>query len=110
MSVGGDLLLGQHRALGRAPAGIADARRVVADDQDHHVPRVLKGAKLVQHHHVPQVDVGGGGVDPQLHPQRPARLELLGQTALGQGLDGALESGAAPALAAAESVTGPMLD
>ena len=74
------------------------------------MPRVLKGAQLVQHDHVAEVDVGGGRVDPQLHPQRPPRRELLGQPALGQRLDGALESGAAPALAAAESVTGPMLD
>ena len=41
---------GQHRALRRAPAGVADPRRVVADDQDDQVARVLEGAKLVEHH------------------------------------------------------------
>ena len=53
--------------------------------------RVLEGAQLVEHDHVPEVDVGGRRVDPQLDPQRPPTLELLGQTALGQRLDGALE-------------------
>ena len=55
------------------------------------MPRVLKGAKLVQHHHVPQVDVGGGWVDPQLHPQLARGGELLRQAALGQGLDGTFD-------------------
>ena len=53
--------------------------------------RLLKGAKLVEHHHVPEVDVGGGRIDPQLDPKRPPALELLGEPALGQRLGGALE-------------------
>ncbi len=52
--------------------------------------RVLKGAQLVEHHHVAEVDVGRRGVDPQLHPQRPLGLELLREPALGQRVDGAL--------------------
>ncbi len=86
-----DLLGAQHRADVAPPAGIAHARRVVADDQDDRVPEVLKGAELLEHDRVPQVDVGRGRIHAELDPQRPAALELLGQASLGQRVDRARE-------------------
>ena len=44
--------------------------------------QVLELAQLAQHDRVAQVDVGSGGVDPQLDPQRPSfgpRLHELAQ-------------------------------
>ena len=45
-------------------------------------------AQLGQHHHVAEVDVGGRGVDSELHPQGAIARQLLGETALRQSLDG----------------------
>ena len=55
--VGVDLLARQHRARRRAAARIADARGVVAHDQDHAVAQVLELAQLLQHDGVAEVDV-----------------------------------------------------
>jgi hypothetical protein len=51
------------------------------------VPRVLELAQLLQHDRVAEVDVGRGRVDPQLHAQRPAAVELLGKPSLRQHVD-----------------------
>ena len=46
---------------------------------------VLELAQLAQDDRVAEVDVGRGGVDAELHPQRPALAELPLEGALGQG-------------------------
>jgi hypothetical protein len=46
------------------------------------VARVLEGAQPVEDHDVAEVDVRGGRVDPQLHPQRTALAMGLGQACL----------------------------
>ena len=71
-----------------------------------------------------EVDVGGGRVDPELHPQRPAPRELLGEGALRQHVDrvasqapglfagppGAPRGVVHPVPGGGGSVIGPMLD
>ena len=83
-----DLLAGELRPRRRAPARVAHARGVVADDQHDGVAAVLELAQLAQDHGVAEVDVGRGRVDPELHPQRPALAQLALERALGQGVDG----------------------
>ncbi len=51
------------------------------------MPGVLELAQLAEHDRVAEVDVGGGRVDPELHPQRPVELQLLGEPPLGQHVD-----------------------
>jgi murein DD-endopeptidase MepM/ murein hydrolase activator NlpD len=53
----------------------------VADQEDHLVPQVLQLAHLVEHHGVADVDVGRGGVQPELDAQRLAGGLGLGQPA-----------------------------
>ena len=76
----------------RAPARVADARGVVADDQHDAVAEVLELAQLLQHDRVAEVDVGRGRVDPeldaQLAPVARGGRQLGLQAALGQALDG----------------------
>ena len=87
--VGGDLLLGQRDAGLVAAGGVADERRVVADDDDGRVAEVLKLAELAERDGVAEVDVDPGRVDPVLDPERRARsaterLELPGELGLGR--------------------------
>ncbi|MNG25135.1 hypothetical protein D3C85_559040 [compost metagenome] len=49
--------------------------------------QVLQLAHLVQHHRVAQVDVRGGGIQPQLDAQRHAGRAALGQLASELGFD-----------------------
>ena len=78
-----------------APRRVADARRVVADDEHRDVPGVLELAQLVEDHGVAEMDVGRRGVDAELDAQRPAlalgERELGLESALGEHLDGADE-------------------
>jgi hypothetical protein len=72
---------------------VADARRVVADDEHRDVAGVLELAELVEDDRVAQVDVGSRGVDAELDPQRAAlalgEAELALERAFGQHVDGA---------------------
>ena len=70
--VGGHLLLGELHPRGALAGGVADPRREIADDQHRRVARVLEGPQFAEQDAVAQVDVAAGGVDAQLHPQRPA--------------------------------------
>ena len=82
-----DLLVGEDRPLGRAAGRVADAGRVVADDQHADVPGVLERAHALQRDRAADVDVGRRDVDAELDPQRPAELQLRLETALGQHVD-----------------------
>ena len=66
--VGGDLLLGQGRPGLVAAGGVADERRVVADDDDRRVTEVLELAELAERDGVAEVDVDPGRVDPIFAP------------------------------------------
>ena len=72
----------------RAPARVTHAGGVVADDQHHGVAGVLELAQLLQHDGVPEVDVRGGRVEPELDPQRAAARQLLRERPAGQVVDG----------------------
>ena len=96
LGVGLDLLLGQLGAGLVAARGIADERRVVADDDDRRVTEVLKLPQLPQGDGVAEVDVDAGRVDAVLDPQRPTladgAFELLAKLVLGDDrLDPAAE-------------------
>ena len=54
------------------PGGIADPGGEVADDEHRDVAEVLELAQLAQNDREAEMDVRGGRVDPELHPQRPA--------------------------------------
>ena len=70
--VGLDLLVAQHGPRVRATARVADARRVVADDQHDAVAEVLELAQLLQDDRVPEVDVRRRRVQAELHAQLAA--------------------------------------
>ena len=70
-----------------AAARIADASGEIADNQHNHVAGVLKLPQLLQNDRVPEVDVGRGRVDAELHPQRSSQVELALKIAGGQGVD-----------------------
>ncbi len=76
----------QHRPLGRAPGRIADPRRVVPDDQNDGVPRVLPLTEPVEHDREAEVDVRRRRVDAELHPQRAVALQLALELALGENV------------------------
>jgi hypothetical protein len=69
-----------------SPESTGHARGVVADDQDDGVPEVLELAQLLEHDRVPEVNVGGGRVEPELHPQRPALGKALLERPLRQAI------------------------
>ena len=59
----------------------------VSDDEHGGVPQVLKLAQFAEHDGEPEVDVGGGGIDAELDPQRSAPFELLRQIAARDDID-----------------------
>ena len=81
-----DLLAGKLRARGVAAGRIADERGAVADDEGHLMPQILELAQLAQGHRVTQMDIGGRRIDPKLHVQRHAALELLQKRRFGYDL------------------------
>ena len=50
-------------------------------------PSVLELAQLLEHDRVAEVDVGGGRVEPELDPQRPALGEPPLERPGGQAID-----------------------
>src|SRR5581483_5776183 len=59
-----------------APRRIADAGRVIADDQHSDVPLVLERAHALKPDAISQGDTRGGDVDAHLHAQRPTEPQL----------------------------------
>jgi hypothetical protein len=60
---------------GRVP----DPSREVAHDENRRVSLILEIAQFAQRDGPSEGDVAGGGVDTQLHPQRPAPFQALGE-------------------------------
>src|SRR5581483_7570098 len=75
-------------ALGGAARGIADARRVVADDEHPGVPLVLERAHALERDRAPDVDVRRGDVDPELDPERTAERKLALELVFREDVDG----------------------
>jgi hypothetical protein len=74
LGVGLDLFLGQGFSRLRTARGIADHAGKIADDKHHRVSAVLKFAQLVQPDHMPQMDVGRGGIGAVFDAERAAFL------------------------------------
>ena len=85
-----DLLAGEHRPLDRAARRIADACRVVADDEHADVSLALEGGHSLQRNAVAEGDVGCRHIDAELHAQRAAECELRLETAFRQHVHGVL--------------------
>jgi hypothetical protein len=81
------LLGGEHGPRRRAARGVADARRVVADDQDDGVAEILELAQLLEHDRVPEMQVARGRIQPELDAQRAALGEPRLERALGEHVD-----------------------
>ena len=73
-----DLLLREPGPGGRAARRVADPGGEVAEDQHGDVAGVLEPAQRPQHDRVAEVEVGGGRVETELHPQAAAGGELGG--------------------------------
>ena len=84
-----DLVLRSRGRVTDLPGGVADLRGEVADDEHRGVAELLELAQLAQHDGEAEVDVGRGGVDPELRPERPAGAELAAQVGLADEIDGA---------------------
>ena len=85
-----DFLAGELRPRRRAPARIADHGSKIANDQNRLVPKILKLAELSQNNRVSEMQIRAGGINPELHPKRPAKRELRPQFLLANDLGSAL--------------------
>jgi hypothetical protein len=74
-----DLLFGEHGTGLVLPGRIPDPGREVADDEHGRMSVVLEGFQLAEDDRPPQRDVVGRRVQSELHPQRPADLQLVGE-------------------------------
>ena len=83
-----DLLVGEDPPFGRAPRGVADPGRVVADDQDADVAGALERRHSLQRNRVTHVDLRRGDVDAELDPERPPDCELPFELAFREYVDG----------------------
>ena len=83
-----DLLVGEHRPLGGPTRRVADPGRVVADDEHPDVAGVLERPHALERDRVTDVHLGGGDVDPELHPERPSEPELALELTRGEHVDG----------------------
>ena len=84
-----DLVRGQRRARFGLARRVPDQPREVADHENRLVAEILKLPELLQDDRVAEVNVGGGGVQPELDAQRAPLPELLEQRLLADDLHGA---------------------
>src|SRR3546814_15129549 len=81
------LLGGQRRARDVAPAGITDHGGEIANQKNNLVAQILQLTHFIEYNGMPQMNVGRGGVEPQLDAQRGARSPAAGKLAGKLGLD-----------------------
>ena len=93
LGIGEDLVAGERRASGRAAGGVADGGGEIADQQHRLVAEFLELAKLFERDRVAEVNVGCGGVDAELHTQRPAEAEFFQQFFFRKDLGAAFREG-----------------
>jgi len=77
LRVGEDLLAREPRPRLVLPCRVADHAGKVADQELDLVAELLEVAQLVDHHRVAQMEVRGGGIEAELHPQLAAARELF---------------------------------
>src|SRR3546814_19061115 len=75
------LLGGQRRARDVAPAGITDHGGEIANQKNNLVAQILQLTHFIEYKGMPQMNVGRGGVEPQLDVQRGARSSAAGKLA-----------------------------
>jgi hypothetical protein len=83
-----DLLVREHGPFGGAAGRVADARRVVADDEHADMALPLEGGHPLQRDRAAHVDVRRGDVDAELDTQRAAERELPLERSPRQHVDG----------------------
>ena len=77
-----DLLARKGRTRLVLAGGIADHAGEVADQELHLMAQLLELAQLVDHHRMPEMQVGRRRVEAQLHAHGRVALELAHQLAL----------------------------
>ncbi len=82
--IGLDLLVGERRAGRVAAGGVADHAGEIADQELHPVTEVLELPQLVDDHRVAEVQVGGGRIEAELHPEGASGLQLPDEVLLDQ--------------------------
>ena len=87
LRVRGHLFGAEHGPCLGSSAGVADHRRVVADDQHHRMSLILKQAQRVEHHEMTDMEVGGRGIEAKLHAQLVAALEARAKVVLDMDLN-----------------------
>ena len=88
--VGGDLLVGERRALVGPPARVPDLCGYVADDEDDLVAHALEAAEDQHRDGVAEVDLRAGGVDAELRHEGPplaARFDNASRQVFGGWLE-----------------------
>lgn len=76
-----------------APGGIADASSVISDDDDGEMASVLELADFGEDESVPEVEVGGGGVETEFDAEGATRGEFFGKLFPGMDVGEAREKG-----------------
>src|SRR5207249_11452918 len=76
------LLPRKRRSRRVLAARVTDHPREISDKELDVMAQVLKLAQLVDHHRVPELQVGRSRVQSELHSQRPSGFELFAQLGL----------------------------
>ena len=77
-----DLLSRKRRSRRVLAAGVTDHPREISDQKLDVMAQVLKLAQLVDHHRVPEMQVGRSRVQAELHSKWPPGFELFAQLGL----------------------------
>ena len=105
--------IGELRTRFGPSGGIAHLAGVVTYDEHCRVPQGLELGEFPKHHGVTQVDVGRGGIDPQLDAKRaslgPSARQLPKQFAFGQNVHASEEEFLVFLAYVSRDVHGPVL-
>src|SRR2546421_2169931 len=70
LGVGGDLFLAQRRTCRVAPRRISDHPGEVPDQEDDGMAQLLEAPHALERNRMSEVQIGGGGIESHLDPQR----------------------------------------